>query len=150
MSLSHEGPFEFEAKLTVPVNKLNVGKYANLYYYNPTTKEMEFIAASLVAEDGSAEFMMAHASDYAIVIADNSLDPNPPQEIAEVETEEEPAVETSAEGKSVTTMPAWLTIVVIAVVAAIAVVGIIFGIRFFKKKSEDNYYFDEEDEELEE
>ena len=78
------------------------------------------------------------------------MDPNPPQEIAEVETEEEPAVETSAEGKSVTTMPAWLTIVVIAVVAAIAVVGIIFGIRFFKKKSEDNYYFDEEDEELEE
>jgi len=150
MSLSHEGPFEFEAKLTVPVNKLNVGKYANLYYYNPVTKAMEFIAASLVAEDGSAEFLMAHASDYAIVIAENSLDPNPPQEIAEVETEEEPAVETSAEGKSVTTMPAWLTIVVIAVVAAIAVVGIIFGIRFFKKKSEDNYYFDEEDEELEE
>ena len=150
MSLSHEGPFAFDAKLTVPVNKLNAGKYANLYYYNPATKAMEFIAATLVAEDGTAEFAMAHASDYAIVIAENSLDPNPPQEIAEVENEDESAVETSAEGKTVTGMPAWLTIVIIVVVVAIATVGIIFGIRFFKKKSEDSYYFDEEDEELEE
>ena len=148
MSLSHEGPFEFDAKLTVPVNKLNVGKYANLYYYNPETSAMEFIAASLVAEDGTAEFTMAHASDYAIVIAENSLDPNPPQEIAEADTKEEPAVETMAEKKTETGRPAWLTIVIIAVVVVIAIVGIVLGVRFFKKKSEDNYYFDDEDEEV--
>ena len=152
MSLSHEGPFEFDAKLTVPVNKLNVGKYANLYYYNPVTEAMEFIAASVVAEDGTAEFMMAHASDYAIVIADNSLDPNPPQELAEAEPEEEtePAVETVSEGVAEAGMPAWLTIVIIAVVVIIAIVGIVLGVRFFKKKSEDNYYFDDEDEEVKE
>ena len=147
MSLSHEGPFEFEAKLSVPVNRLNVGKYANLFYYNPATSEMEFIAASLVADDGTAEFLMEHASDYAIVVADNSLDPNPPQEVAEAVVEEEIAIETVAKDKAETGMPLWLTIVIIVMVAAVAVIAIVYGIRFFKKKSEDSYYFDEEDEE---
>ena len=143
MSLAHEGPFTFEAKLSVPVNKLNVGKIANLFYYNPTTNEMEFIAASQVAEDGTAEFLMAHASDYAIVVADNSLDPNPPEEVAEV-TEEVQSEESSE------TMATGLLIMVIVVVVVLAVIGIIFAVRFFKKKSEDSYYFDEEDEEMQE
>ena len=147
MSLSHEGPFEFEAKLSVPVNRLNVGKYANLFYYNPATSEMEFIAASLVADDGTAEFLMEHASDYAIVVAENSLDPNPPQEVAEAVVEEEAAVETVAKDKTETGMPVWLIVVIVIAVIAVAVVGIVLGIRFFKKKSEDSYYFDEEDEE---
>ncbi len=143
MSLAHEGPFTFEAKLSVPVNKLNVGKIANLFYYNPTTNEMEFIAASQVAEDGTAEFLMAHASDYAIVVAENSLDPNPPEEVAEV-TEEVQSEESSE------TMATGLLIMVIVVVVVLAVIGIIFAVRFFKKKSEDSYYFDEEDEEMQE
>lgn len=150
MSLSHEGPFEFEAKLSVPVNRLNAGKYANLFYYNPSTDKMEFIAASLVADDGTAEFLMEHASDYAIVVADNSLDPNPPQDVAEAVAEEETAIETVAKDKAETGMPAWLIVVIVVAVIAVAVVGIVFGIRFFKKKSEDSYYFDEEDEETEE
>lgn len=149
MSLSHEGPFGFEAKLYVPVNRLNAGKFANLFYYNPTTDEMEFIAASLVADDGTAEFLMEHASDYAIVVADNSLDPNLPQDVAEVEMDEDAAVETATGAGAETGMPIWLTIVIVVVVAAIAVTGIVLGIRFFKKKSEDSYYFDEEDEETE-
>ena len=149
MSLSHEGPFEFEAKLSVPVNRLNAGKYANLFYYNPSSKEMEFIASSLVADDGTAEFLMEHASDYAIVVADSSLDPNPPMEIAEAAMEEA-VIEESTGSNVETSMPGWLAIALIVVVAIAAVVGIVLGIRYFKKKSEDNYYFDEEDEEDEE
>ena len=145
MSLSHEGPFEFEATLEVPVNKLNAGKYANLFYYNPTTGEMEFIAASLVTEEGTAEFVMEHASDYAIVLAENSMDPNPPAEeveeaIASVENTD------SATGG----IPTVVLAIIIVVVAAFAIWGIVFGIRFLKKKSDDHYYFDEEDESPEE
>jgi len=144
MSLSHEGPFEFEAVLEVPVNKLNAGKYANLFYYNPDTGEMEFIAASLVSADGTAEFKMEHASDYAIVMAENSMDPNPPAE--EVDVPEE--VENSADGKPIASMV--LMVVLIVLISALAIVAIVFGVRFLKKKSEDIYYFDEEDEAPEE
>lgn len=147
MSLSHEGPFEFEAKLSVPVNRLNVGKYANLFYYNPTTNEMEFIAASLVEDDGTAEFLMAHASDYAIVVADASLDPNPPQDMSETVEEENAEAEGMTEDAATEGMPKEVLIAIAAAVVTIAIVGIVFGIRFVKKKSEDNYYFDEEDDE---
>jgi len=150
MSLSHEGPFEFEAKLSVPVNRLNAGKYANLFYYNPSSNEMEFIAASLVADDGTAEFLMEHASDYAIVVAESSLDPNPPVEVADASTEEDEAIEVAADSTVKAGVPSWLVVIIIVIVAAVAVVGIVFVIRFFKKKSEDSYYFDEEDEESEE
>ena len=147
MSLLHEGPFEFEAKLSVPVNRLNVGKYANLFYYNPATNEMEFITASLVEDDGTAEFLMAHASDYAIVVADNSLDPNPPQDMAEADFEEQVA-EVTTEGVVETEFPLGLLVAIIVAVVVIAAIGIVFTIRFFNKKSEDNYFFDEEDEEV--
>ena len=140
MSLAHEGPFEFGAVLSVPLNKLNAGKYANLFYYNPKTEEMEFIAASVIAEDGTAAFTMEHASDYAIVLAENSLDPNP--------AVEEEAVENEADvsGEKNSAISAIGVVALVIVIAALAVVGIVFGVRFFKKKSEDAYYFDEEDE----
>ena len=86
------------------------------------TSEMEFIAASLVADDGTAEFLMEHASDYAIVVADNSLDPNPPQEVAEAVVEEEIAIETVAKDKAETGMPYWLIVVIIVAVIAILLI----------------------------
>ena len=141
MSLAHDGPFEFGAVLEVPVNKLNAGKYANLFYYNPDTAEMEFIAASVVSEDGMAEFVMDHASDYAIVLAEQSLDPNPPVEEEPIENEK-PAI---SEDNSAIVSSVGVVVLVI-IIAVLAVVGIVFGVRFFKKKSEDAYYFDEEDE----
>ena len=145
MSLSHEGPFEFEATLEVPVNKLNAGKYANLFYYNPTTGEMEFIAASLVTEEGTAEFLMEHASDYAIVLAENSMDPNPPAEEAEEVVASVESTDSSATG-----IPTVVLAILIVAVVAFAILGIVFGVRFLKKKSDDHYYFDEEDESPEE
>lgn len=138
MSLAHEGPFEFEATLSVPVNKLNAGKFANLFFYNSNSNEMEFVTASLVAEDGTAEFLMPHASDYVIVLAENSLNPDE-EEITSME--KSPITETS--NLSVST---GLLIIIIGVVAILVVIGIVLGIRFWKKKKEEDYYFDEEDE----
>jgi len=141
MSLSHEGPFEFEARLSVPVNRLNAGRIANLFYYNPATGQMEFVASSLVADDGSAEFLMEHASDYAIVVADNSLNPNEAKEAAETVAED------VTEKESEAGMATGMLIAMIVAVAVLAVAGIVFVIQFFVKKARDSYYLDEEDEE---
>lgn len=47
-------------------------------------------------------------------------------------------------------IPTVVLAMLIVAVAALAIVGIIFGVRFLKKKSDDHYYFDEEDEDPEE
>ncbi|MBQ5917981.1 MAG: hypothetical protein IIW92_05440, partial [Lachnospiraceae bacterium] len=42
LSLAHTGEFGFSAELTMNVKKENAGKFANRFYYNPETKELEF------------------------------------------------------------------------------------------------------------
>lgn len=66
-SLRHSGDFGFSGVLTLPVNKMYNGKYANLYYVNGD--RFEFIGSSLVS-DAAASFVFSHASDYVIVIDD--------------------------------------------------------------------------------
>ncbi len=140
MSLAHNGEFGFDAVLTVPLNKVNKGKFANLFYYNPGTEDMEFITDSIIAEDGTAVFDMEHASDYAIILAERSLNPNPVEEVMDVEVE--------TENTNVETKNSNVALIMILVVIGIAVLvaGVFAGMKFFKKKAEDNYYFDEEDE----
>ena len=68
ISLRHDGPFGFSADLYLLVGKEYQGKYANLFYYNPETKALEFVAAKEVGEDGYASFPFVHASDYAVIV----------------------------------------------------------------------------------
>lgn len=68
LSLEHEGKFGFTAVITVPVEKENAGKYANLYYYNKKNGKMEFVASGLIGADGNVDLSLTHASDYIIVI----------------------------------------------------------------------------------
>ena len=68
LSLAHSGEFGFTAVLSINVEEKNAGLYANLFYYNETEKEMEFICADEIAEDGTAELAFTHASSYAIII----------------------------------------------------------------------------------
>ena len=68
MSLADNSNFGFTAAVTIPVGKEFAGKYANLYYFNPTSKKMEGQMSSLVDQDGNATFTLTHASDYAISI----------------------------------------------------------------------------------
>lgn len=74
LSLAHEGAFGFTAVLSVRLGSENQGLYANLFYYNRTAGEMEFISAGVIAEDGTAELPFTHASDYAIVIDEKPMD----------------------------------------------------------------------------
>ena len=44
-SLAYDGEFGFTAVLSINMEAKNVGLYANLFYYNETTVELEFICA---------------------------------------------------------------------------------------------------------
>lgn len=68
LSLAYDGEFHCEAVLTAPVGTAYAGKYANLYYYNPGTRKMEFISSGQIGADGNVSLTFTHASDYAIII----------------------------------------------------------------------------------
>lgn len=87
MHLAYSGEFDFEAVLTVDLEEKNGGLYANLFFYNPETKELEFICADLIAKDGTADLTFTHASDYLIVLSEDSMEPG-----AEEPEEKEPEV----------------------------------------------------------
>ena len=72
LSLAHDGQFGFTMTLSAPLGRDNADYWANLYWYNERTEELEFQQAARIANDGTAEFALDHASDYAIVIDDRS------------------------------------------------------------------------------
>ena len=72
-TLAHDGPFAFEAVLEVTLNPEDCGKYANLFYYNPETQELEFVCDSIIDAEGKAHFQMEHASSYVIVVIDQPM-----------------------------------------------------------------------------
>ena len=74
ISLAYDGEFGFTAVLSINMEANNAGLYANLFYYNEKTGEMEFICYDEIAEDGTAELTFTHASDYAIVIDQEPMD----------------------------------------------------------------------------
>ena len=75
LSLAHDGRFGFTMTLSAPLGRDNADYWANLYWYNERTEELEFQQAARIAKDGTAEFALDHASDYAIVIDDRSHEP---------------------------------------------------------------------------
>ncbi len=68
LTLAYEGEFGFTATLTVNMDAANAGLYANLFYYNSETEELEFMCAGKIDEAGNTELTFNHASDYTIVI----------------------------------------------------------------------------------
>lgn len=75
LSLAHDGEFGFTMTLSAPLGRDNADYWANLYWFNERTEELEFQQAARIADDGTAEFALDHASDYAIVIDDRSHEP---------------------------------------------------------------------------
>ena len=71
--LEHEGNFGFKATLSINLES-NDNKYANLYYYNKKTKQLELVDVCLI-ENGKANLDFTHTSDWAIVISDTSNEP---------------------------------------------------------------------------
>ena len=74
LQLNHNGPFGMSLKLSVDLGKKHDGLYANLYFYNPKSGELEFHSAGLIS-GGKASWAFDHASDYAIVIDKESHEP---------------------------------------------------------------------------
>lgn len=72
LSLKHNGDFGFKPMMTIKYSARYNGKYANLYYYNKKTGEMEFQGYSKI-EGGSAKLLFNHASEYAVVVSDEPL-----------------------------------------------------------------------------
>lgn len=72
ISLDHKGNFGCTASLTYDIGTKYNGLYANLFYYNPKTDELEFTDCSLIS-GGNAKFTFTHASDYLITISDEPL-----------------------------------------------------------------------------
>lgn len=68
LTLAYDGEFGFTARLSVNLDVRNAGLYANLFYYNEQTTELEFVSAGQISGAGSAELAFTHASDYVIVV----------------------------------------------------------------------------------
>jgi len=73
LSLAYDGEFGFKAVLTVNLEAKNNGYYANLFYYNPSTKKLEYVCASKIDAAGNTNLTFTHASDYTIVISDKDM-----------------------------------------------------------------------------
>ncbi|NLK79088.1 MAG: hypothetical protein GX284_15565 [Clostridiales bacterium] len=70
-TLSYEREFGTTITVIIPLGDAAVGYFANLYYYNPTTGELEFVESCKVGADGNAIFHLTHASDYVVVVSEN-------------------------------------------------------------------------------
>lgn len=72
ISLAYSGDFGFKASLTYNIGSEYAGKYGNLYYYDSTGR-MIFKNAGTIDADGNISLNFSHASEYAVVIADNAV-----------------------------------------------------------------------------
>ena len=99
LTITHDGGFPFTLTLQVTLDKVNAGFIANLYYHNPETGKLEFVASAKVDEDGTVQLQFEHASSYAIIVSATSHNPNAsvedekPEEETKPEEEETPPVE---------------------------------------------------------
>ena len=135
ISLSYDGEFGFTAVLSINMNAKNAGLYANLFYYNEKTGEMEFICADEIAADGTAELTFTHASDYAIVIDKEPMEGSvqvdrPASESQDTETE---STQTGAEVSNDAWNPWWIIVIGIMVI----VIGLGVFLVAKKNKSDD-------------
>ncbi|HAU86130.1 MAG TPA: hypothetical protein DCW90_11735, partial [Lachnospiraceae bacterium] len=140
LSLAYDGPFGFDAVLTVNMGSDNTGLFANLFYYNEGTGELEFICAGEVGEDGNVELTFNHASEYTIVIDSQSMEQAAADTVLENESDDStPAtdgvddIDQSVTPTTVNESSTSYTWVIFLAVAAIAVVGIVLIIKRRKK-----------------
>ena len=75
LTLAYDGEFGFKATLTLNMDKKNAGLFANLFYYNEQSGELEFICADEIDSQGEVGLTFTHASDYTIIIDRQSMEP---------------------------------------------------------------------------
>lgn len=100
ISLAYDGEFGFTAVLSIDMKADNAGLYANLFYYNEKSGELEFICADKIAADGTAELTFTHASDYVIAVDAESMDGNKNTDNTKPSTETETTTASETPTKS--------------------------------------------------
>ena len=126
LTLAYDGEFGFTATLTVNMESKNAGLYANLFYYNEQTGELEFISAGQIDPDGNVELVFTHASDYTIVVDAKIMSDNGQADNKSDETTPAPKTDDS------TSKYAWNNTIIIII--GICIILIVFGAVFYVRK----------------
>ena len=141
LTLAYDGEFGFKAVLTVNMEAKNAGLYANLFYYNGQSGELEFVCAGEIDAEGNVDLTFTHASDYTIVIDVQSMAKAEEPTVSESsESTEKPSgteslkedIASQADAEAKSASPLWFVLIGCAV--AIAAAGIIL---FVKKKNRE-------------
>lgn len=126
LTLAYDREFGFTATLTVNMESKNAGLYANLFYYNEQTGELEFISAGQIDPDGNVELVFTHASDYTIVVDAKIMSDNGQANNKSDETIPAPKTDDS------TSKYAWNNTIIIII--GICIILIVFGAVFYVRK----------------
>lgn len=142
ISLRHDGPFGFSADLYLLVGEEYQGKYANLFYYNPETKALEFVAAKEVGEDGYASFPFVHASDYAVIVdraplGDLISDPNEGVNLVDDSQEAVQSSEINVEEQTVEGGARWVGLMMILLIITAIIVVFLMVHMIYKADNPD-------------
>ena len=126
LTLAYDGEFGFTATLTVNMESKNAGLYANLFYYNEQTGELEFISAGQIDPDGNVELVFTHASDYTIVVDTKIMSDN-----GQADNKSDETIPASKTDDS-TSKYAWNNTIIIII--GICIILIVFGAVFYVRK----------------
>ena len=126
LTLAYDGEFGFAATLTVNMESKNAGLYANLFYYNEQTGELEFISAGQIDPDGNVELVFTHASDYTIVVDAKIMSDN-----GQADNKSDETIPASKTDDS-TSKYAWNNTIIIII--GICIILIVFGAVFYVRK----------------
>ena len=126
LTLAYDGELGFKATLTVNMESKNAGLYANLFYYNEQTGELEFICAGQIDADGNVELVFTHASDYTIVVDTRIMSDNGQTDNKADETIPAPKTD------YITSKYAWNNTIIIII--GICIILIVFGAVFYVRK----------------
>ena len=125
LTLAYDGEFGFTATLTVNMESKNAGLYANLFYYNEQTGDLEFISAGQIDSDGNVELVFTHASDYTIVVDTKIMSDN-----GQADNKADETIPASKTDDS-TSKYTWnnTIIIIIGICIMLIVIGAIFYVR---------------------
>ena len=126
LTLAYDGEFGFAATLTVNMESKNAGLYANLFYYNEQTGELEFISAGQIDPDGNVELVFTHASDYTIVVDTRIMSDN-----GQADNKADGNILAPKTGDSISKY-AWNNTIIIII--DICIILIVFGAVFYVRK----------------
>ena len=126
LTLAYDGEFGFTATLTVNMESKNAGLYANLFYYNEQTGELEFISAGQIDPEGNVELVFTHASDYTIVVDNRIMSDN-----GQADNKSDETIPAPKTGYS-TSKYAWNNTIIIII--GICIILIVFGAVFYVRK----------------